>query len=72
MNHPRSYTLPRVNLTKFNVLIDGRSFYDQPISDEITKYDELIKLYIGKGEDYTTGCLFGLPVLQESLLNSSL
>ena len=57
MEGPRRYALPRVNLTKFNVLIDGRNFYDQPISDKITKYEELIKLTTGKGEDYTTGYL---------------
>ena len=32
--------LPRVDITKYNVLIDGRNFYDQPISDQIRKYDE--------------------------------
>ena len=57
MNSPRRYTLPRVNLTKFNILIDGRNFYDQSISDKIKKSKELIKLTTGKGEDFTTGCL---------------
>ena len=57
MNSPRRYALPRVNLTKFNVLVDGKKFYDQPISDKITKYEELIRLTSGKGEDYKTGCL---------------
>ena len=33
MNSPNSYFLPRLDLTRFNVLIDGRNFYDQPISD---------------------------------------
>ena len=47
----------RINLTKFNVLIDGRNFYNQPISDKIRKYDELRKVTSGKREDYTTGCL---------------
>ena len=35
----QKYFLPRVNLPKFNVLID-LNFYDQPISDEIKKYNE--------------------------------
>ena len=51
MNSHRKYVLPRINLTKFNVLIDGRNFYDQPISDKIRKYDELRKITTGK-EDY--------------------
>ena len=31
----RKYFLPRVNITNYNVLIDGRNFYDQPINDQI-------------------------------------
>ena len=47
----------RVNVTNYNVLIDGRNFYDQPISDQIKKYDEIRKIATGKGDDYATGCL---------------
>ena len=57
MNSPRSYALPRIDLTKFNVLIDGRNFYDQPISSKANKNEELLKLTTGKGEDYKTGYL---------------
>ena len=57
MNSPRTYALPRVDLTKFNVLIDGRNIYDQLVPSKIKKYEELLKLTTGKGEDYTTGCL---------------
>ena len=53
----RKYFLPRVNITNCNVLIDGRNFYDQPINDQIKKYDEIRKIATGKGDDYTTGCL---------------
>ena len=35
----RKYFLPRVDMTNYNVLIDGRNFYDQPINDQIKKYD---------------------------------
>ena len=53
----RKYFLPRVDITNYKVLIDGRNFYDQPISDQIKKYDEVRKIATGKGNDYTTGCL---------------
>ena len=53
----RKYFLPRVDITSYNVLIDGRNFYDQPINDQIKKYDEIRKNATGKGDDYTTGCL---------------
>ena len=57
MNVHRKYVLPMVNLSKFNVLIDGRNYYDQPISGKIRKYDELRNLTTGKGDYYTIGCL---------------
>ena len=53
----RKYFLPRVNITNYNVLIDGRNFYDQPINDQIQKYDEIRKIATGKGDYCTTGCL---------------
>ena len=30
-------------ITNYNVLIDGRSFYDQPINDLVKQYDEIRK-----------------------------
>ena len=56
-NNRRKYYLPRSNLNKYNVIIDGRNFYDNPIESDIEKYRELKKVMIGKGEDYTTGSL---------------
>ena len=34
-NSHRKYFLPRINITNYNVLIDGGNFYDQSINDEI-------------------------------------
>ena len=56
-NGQRKYYLPRIDLNKYNVIIDGRNFYDNPIESDIEKYRELKKVMIGKGEDYTTGAL---------------
>ena len=56
-NGQRKYYLPRINLNRYNVIIDGRNFYDNPIESDIEKYRELKKVMIGKGEDYTTGSL---------------
>ena len=53
----RKHFLPRVDITNYNILIDGRNFYDQPISDQIKKYDEIRIIATGKGNNYTTGCL---------------
>ena len=56
-NGQRKYYLPRIDLKKYNVIIDGRNFYDNPIESDIEKYRELKKVMIGKGEDNTTGSL---------------
>ena len=56
-NEQRKYYLPRIDLNKYNVIVDGRNLYDNPIESDIEKYRELKKVMIGKGEDYTTGSL---------------
>ena len=57
INSHRKYFLPRVDITKYNVLIDGRNVYDQRISDQIRKSDEIRKVEIGQRDDYTAVCL---------------
>ena len=49
--------MPRVDITNYNVLIDGINFYDQPLGDQIKNCDEIRKVATAKGDDYTTGCL---------------
>ena len=56
-NHHRKYFLPRVDIINYNLLTDGRNFYDQPINDTINKCDEIRKIATGQWDDYTTGCL---------------
>ena len=55
-SHTKNF-LPRVNITDYIVLIDGRNFYDQPINGLIKQYDEVRKISTGQGDDYATGCL---------------
>ena len=56
-NSQQKYYLPRIDLNKYNVIIAGRNFYDNPIESDIEKYRELKEVMIGKGEDYKTGSL---------------
>ena len=37
-NGRKKYYLPRIDLNKYNVIIDGRNFYDNPIESDIGKY----------------------------------
>ena len=41
-------------MENYNVLIDRRKFYDQPINDLIKQYDEVRKVSPGQSDDYTT------------------
>ena len=53
----KKYFFPRVKIENYNIEIDVRNFYDQPINDSIKQYDEIRKISTGQGDDYTTGCL---------------
>ena len=62
VNSDRRYFLSRVEIKSYNIEIDGRNFYDQPINNQETNdliklYDELRKILTRQGDDYTTGCL---------------
>ena len=64
----RRYFLPRVKIENYNIEIDGRNFYDQPINDSIRQYDKIRKLSTGQGDDYTTGtsCLSNFAYFEKN------
>ena len=62
----RRYLLPRVKIENYNIDIDGRNFYDQPINDLIKQYDEVRKVSTGQGDDYTTGCLLDFSYFEKT------
>ena len=64
-NEQRKYYLLRIDLKEYNVIIDARNFYDNPIKSNIEKYKELKKVMIEKGEDYSTGSLLDFNCFNE-------
>ena len=60
------YFVPRVDITNYNVLVDRRNFYDQPINDPVKKYDEIRKITIGKGDNYATRCLLSYDYFKDN------
>ena len=62
----RKYFLPRVEIKTYNIEIDGINFHDPPINDLIKQYDEVRKISIGQGDDYTTGCLLDLTYFKQN------
>ena len=38
-------------------MIDGRNVFDQPINSMNKTYENIRRIALGQGDDYTTGCL---------------
>ena len=55
------YYLPKVKIKDYNVYVDDKNFFDQPINNDIKTYANIRKIGTGQGEDYTTGCLLDYP-----------
>ena len=62
----KKYFLPRGEIKNYNVLIDGRHFYDQQINDIIKQYDEVRKVSTGYGDYYTTGRLLDYAYFKDN------
>ena len=61
----KQYYLPSVEIKYCNILIDGRNFLDQPIKDGLKTYDNIKKIAMSQGDDYTTGCLLDYVYFKE-------
>ena len=55
-SNKRLYT-QTIEIKDYNVLIDGKNFFDQPVRNDKVTYENIRKIAIGKGDDYTSGCL---------------
>ena len=62
----RIYFLPREETKNYNIEIDGRNFYDQPINDLTKQHHEVRKVSTGHGDDYTTGCLLDISYFEKN------
>ena len=63
-NNKKSF-LQRGEIKDYNVLIDGRNFYDHSVNDLIKQYDEVREAATGQGDDDTARCL--LYIFQRQL-----
>ena len=46
-----------LEIKDYNVVIDDKTFFDQPVENDLITYENIRKLATGQGDDYTTGCL---------------
>ena len=61
MNH-----LPKLEIKDYNVVFDGKIFFDQPVNSDLKTYENIGKVATGKGDDYTTGCLLDYSYFKEN------
>ena len=47
-------------------MINGKSFFDQPINSDHKTYENIRKIATGQGNDYTTGCLLDYFYFKEN------
>ena len=63
----RRYNLPTVEIIKYyNIMINGENFFDQPTKNNKVTYENIRKIAIGQGDDYTTGCLLDFPYFTDT------
>ena len=59
----RKYHLPKGIIKNYNVIVNGKNFYDQALNSDVKRYKEIRKL---TGEDYTNGCLLDYEYIKNN------
>ena len=62
----KRYYLPNVEIKDYNVIIDGKNFFDQPVKNNKITYENIRKIATGQGDGYTTGCLLDYAYFRDS------
>ena len=68
-NDSRSYSnyyLPKAEIKDYNVMIDGKNVFDQPVNNHFKTYENNRNIATGQGDDYTTGYLLDYPYFKEN------
>ena len=64
----KQYYLPTVEVKDYNVMIDGRNSFDQPIKNDLKTYDNIRKIATSKGDDYIAElCLLDYPYIENTI-----
>ena len=58
------YYVPNIQIKDYNVLIDGKSFFNLPVKNEEEAYEKIIKM--SNNVDYTTGTLLDFAYFKEN------
>ena len=58
------YYVPNIEIKDFNVLIDGKSFFDLPVKNEEEAYEKIIEM--SNNNDYTAGNLLDFAYFKQN------
>ena len=61
----KRYYIPNVEIKDYNVMIDGKNFFDQPVKNDKVANENIRKITIGQGDDYTIGCLLDYTYIKK-------
>ena len=53
----KRFYIPNVEIKDYNVMIDGKNLFDQPVKNDNVTYENIRKIATSQGDDYTTDCL---------------
>ena len=63
----RKKLFPTVEIKYYNILIDGKKLFDQPIKNDLKTYDNIRKILTGQGNEYMTEFLLDFPYFKKIL-----
>ena len=61
----KQYSFLTVKIKDYNVIIDGGNLFDQSVKNDWRTYDNIRKIVIGQGDDYTTRFLLDYPYFKK-------
>ena len=61
----KGYYLSNVEIKDYNVMINGENVFDQPIKNDRVTYENIRKICIGFGDDYTCDSLLNYPYVKD-------
>ena len=64
-----TYYLPKVEIKDYNVMTDGKKFFDHPINNDLKTYGNIGRIATGQRDDYITGFLLDYSYLKKKLQN---
>ena len=57
---------PRVDIDNYNVMIDEQYFFDQPVINDLRKFEIILKVASGQGDDYAIDYLLDYAYFKEN------